>query len=114
MKKEPGFILLLFSTANQILYQSTWKGIEENDILLSFWSWPPLPQRDPQKESEHVSHSVAPQAPVHGILQARILEWVAISFSRAYPGLKPGLLIAGKFFTVWATREAPPQKEAAK
>ena len=29
--------------------------------------------------------TVARQAPVHGILQARILEWVAISFSRQGP-----------------------------
>jgi len=31
------------------------------------------------------------QALVHGILQARILEWVAISFSRGFsrPGIKP-------------------------
>ena len=31
---------------------------------------------------------------VHGILQARILEWVAIPFSRgsSNPGIKPGLL----------------------
>ena len=32
------------------------------------------------------------QATVHGILQARILEWVAISFSRDLPnpGIEPG------------------------
>ena len=32
-----------------------------------------------------------PGSPVHGILQARILEWVAISFSRgsSNPGIKP-------------------------
>ena len=32
-----------------------------------------------------------PGSSVHGILQARILEWVAIPFSRgySYPGLKP-------------------------
>ena len=43
---------------------------------------------------------------VHGILQARILEWVAISFSRGYSQLKDGTRvshIAGRFFTVWAT-----------
>ena len=39
---------------------------------------------------------------VHGILQARILEWVAISFSRDLP--HPGIecispALAGKFFT---------------
>ena len=46
---------------------------------------------------------------VHGILQARILEWVAIPFSRG--SSQPGdwtqvSCIAGGFFPVWATREA--------
>ena len=31
-----------------------------------------------------------PGSSIHGILQARILEWVAISFSRGSPGIKPG------------------------
>ena len=33
-----------------------------------------------------------PGSSVHGILQARILEWVAISFSRgsSYPEIEPG------------------------
>ena len=44
-----------------------------------------------------------------GILQARILKWVAILSSRA--SFQPGdqtqvSCIAGWFFTVWATREA--------
>ena len=42
-----------------------------------------------------------PGSSVHGILQARILEWVAISFSRDLPD--PGtwvFCIAGRFFTV--------------
>ena len=46
---------------------------------------------------------------VHGILKARILEWVAISFSRGiFPtqGSNPGLLHAGIFFTILATTEA--------
>ena len=35
-----------------------------------------------------------PGSSVHGILQARILEWVAIPFSRgsSQPGIKPGSL----------------------
>jgi len=35
-----------------------------------------------------------PSSSVHGIFQARILEWVAISFSMDLPdpGIKPGLL----------------------
>ena len=44
-----------------------------------------------------------------GILQARILEWVAMPSSRGY--LQPRdqtqvSCFAGKFFTNWATREA--------
>ena len=46
---------------------------------------------------------------VHGILQTRILEWVAILFSResSWPRDQTRVsCIAGRFFTVWATREA--------
>ena len=49
---------------------------------------------------------------VHGIFQARILEWTAICFSRdlPYPGIKPMSLtspaMAGGFFTIWTIREA--------
>ena len=46
---------------------------------------------------------------VHGTLQARILEWVAIPFSRAssQPRDRSQVsCIAGGFFTSWATREA--------
>ena len=46
---------------------------------------------------------------VHGILQARILEWVAFPFSRG-PSQPSDWTqvscIAGRFFTSWATREA--------
>ena len=48
--------------------------------------------------------TVACQAPLSmGILQARILEWVAISFSRDLPdpGTKPrSSALAGRFFTI--------------
>ena len=47
----------------------------------------------------------------HGILQARILEWVAIRFSRgsSWPRSWTHVsCIAGRFFTIWASREAPP------
>ena len=46
---------------------------------------------------------------VHGIVQARILEWVAISFSRGSSWLRDWTWvshIAGRRFMVWATREA--------
>ena len=46
---------------------------------------------------------------VHGIFQARILEWVAISFSSvsSQPRKQTWVsCIEGRFFTNWATREA--------
>jgi len=46
---------------------------------------------------------------VHGILQARILEWVAFPFSRVSSQLRDQTQvshIAGGFFTSGATREA--------
>ena len=50
-----------------------------------------------------------PGSSVHGILQARILEWVAIPFSRGSSWPRDWTrvsCIAGGFFTVWAPREA--------
>ena len=47
---------------------------------------------------------------VCGILQARILEWVAISSSRGSSQPRDQTWvshIAGSFFTIWATRQAP-------
>ena len=46
---------------------------------------------------------------VHGIFQARILEWVAISFSKGSSQPRDQTrvsCIVGRRFTVWATREA--------
>ena len=34
-----------------------------------------------------------PGSSVLGFLQARILEWIAVSFSRGSQGLNPGLLL---------------------
>ena len=51
-----------------------------------------------------------PVSSVRGILQARILEWVGILFSRG--SSEPSdwtwvSCIAGRFFTIWVTRVAP-------
>ena len=46
----------------------------------------------------------------HGILQAKIVEWVAVSFSRVFfqPRDQAQVThITSGFFTSWATREAP-------
>ena len=51
-----------------------------------------------------------PGSSVHGIFQAKILEWVAISFSRGSSltqGLNLPLLHCRQILYHWATREAP-------
>ena len=60
-----------------------------------------------------------PGSSVHGILQARIwiLEWVAIPFFTRSSWPRDWVqvfCIAGRFFTIWATREAPCLKEGYK
>ena len=50
-----------------------------------------------------------PGSSVHGILQARMLEWIAISFFRGSSWPRDWTRvssIAGRFFTIWATRKA--------
>ena len=50
-----------------------------------------------------------PGSSVHGILQTRILEWVTISFSRGSSWPRDWTrvsCVAGRYYTVWDTREA--------
>ena len=60
----------------------------------------------------------SPGCSVHGTLQARILEWVAVPFSMATSQPRDQTQvspIAGRFFTSWAIREAQyTRKSAAK
>ena len=63
---------------------------------------------------DHMDCSL-PCSSVCGILQARILEWVAMSSSRGFSQLRDQTqvsLIEGGFFTKWATREAQWQTAA--
>ena len=49
-----------------------------------------------------------PGSSIHGILQARLLEWVAILFCRGSSQARNQThisCIAGRLFTIWATRE---------
>ena len=77
-----------------------------------------------EKSESEVTHSFPtlcdpmdcrlPGSSVHGIFQARVLEWVAISFSRGSSQPRDWTQvshIAGRRFTVWATREATKKKE---
>ena len=55
----------------------------------------------------------SPGSSVHEIFPAKILEWVAISFSRGSSQPRDWTrdsCTAGRFFTDWATREAPTIK----
>ena len=49
-----------------------------------------------------------PGSSIHGIFQARIQEWVAISFSRTSSGSRDWTRVShtvGRHFTIWATRK---------
>ena len=53
-------------------------------------------------------HCSLPGSSIQIILQARILEWIAVPFSRGSPWPRDQTrvsCIAGRFFTVWVTRE---------
>ena len=81
-----------------ISFRTDWFGTSQNNIWTHFHG-----------TSESESCSVVSDSTVHGILQARILEWVAVPFSRgsSQPRDWTGVFcIAGGFFTNWAIREA--------
>ena len=55
-----------------------------------------------------------PVSSVHGILQAGILEWVVIPFSKRFSPSRDRtqvLCIAGRFFIIWVTREVGREPE---
>ena len=83
-------------------------NIEEISILSHCLKWSEVTQSC-QTLCDPVDCSL-PGSSLHGILQARVLEWVAISFSRgsSWPRDRtPVSHIAGRHFNLWATREAP-------
>ena len=87
-------------------------------ILLCFSGFQGLPAWV-VSESENVNHSVVSHSlwfplgsSVHGILQARILEWVTFPFSRGSSQPRDWNQVshvAGRFFTTRTTREGKPQ-----
>ena len=99
-------IFFIHSSTDELLYCFHVLTIMNNAVIASkcwfqfLWTY----------ESESESHSLwPPWTIVHGILQARILEWVAVPFSRG--SFQPRdwtqvSHIAGGFFTSWATGEA--------
>ena len=58
-----------------------------------------------------------PGSSIHGIFQAKVLEWVAISFSRGSSRPRDQTQVShiiGRCFNLWATREAPISKKMAE
>ena len=99
---------ILFSTKNNMHYQAMKKqggslnalsAFKWNIINYQWWEW----------VTECLTLCGPMNYAVHGILQARILEWVSVPFSRGSSQLRDLTQvshIAGVFFTSWATREA--------
>ena len=84
-------------THTQVDISSTWLKVKWSHLVVSDSLWP------------H-GHNLLGSS-VHGIFQARVLEWVAIFFSRgsSWPRDRTWVsCIAGRHFTIWATWEAPP------
>ena len=90
--------------------------------LYSLICWPTSPWSNLHYKTGHAAkllqscptlcnprNSSPPGSPIPGILQATILGWVAIPFARGSSqpsGWTQISCIAGRFFTVWAIREA--------
>ena len=98
----------------QSLWRTVWSFLKKLKIELPYDPTIPLLDICPVK----VKVKVAQLCPtlcnpidwiVHGILQARILEWIAFPFSRGSSkswDWTQVFCIAGRFFTNWAMREA--------
>ena len=85
---------------------NAWEKLQISSVITLLWS-PGAPA--PPALNVPMDCSL-PGSSGHGIFQARILEWVAMSFSRgsSQPRNWTGVsCIAGRFFTNWVTREAP-------
>ena len=123
-----------FSTISQVwcisrMVSGTAPGTSQAQTYPAVWFCPQQFLLDPQKSdavdirhphayliTSVVSNSLWPHgqpgSSVHGVLQARILEWIAMPSSRGSSWPRDGTCIScvfcieGGFFTHWATREA--------
>ena len=93
------------------LWKTAWSFQEIQDIEVSYDPAIPLmglgPENVTLKSLSHVCNTM--DYTVHGILQARTLEWVAFPFSRGSSQPRDQAqvsCIAGRFLTSWATKEA--------
>ena len=114
---------LIFIAACRILFSCgmwdlvPWPGIEPGPPALWAWNLSLWTARESESEvtqscpilCDPMDYSLSGSS-VRGIFQARVLEWIAISFSRGsfWPRNQTQVSrIVGRRFTVWATKEAP-------
>ena len=98
------WITLLYTWSYQNIVNQLWSEVKWSRSVVSDSLWP--------RELYN-----PPGSSVHGILQIRILEWAAISSSRRSSWPKDQTLVSsivGRFFTIWATREAAYNMGAPK
>ena len=86
------------------------------ELKNGFWAWR---QNESERTWKLLSHVqlFATVYIVHGILQPRILEWVAFPFSRGSSQPRDWTrisCIAGRFFTNWAIRESEMRRVEKK
>ena len=88
-----------------------WTELLHSKILysLSHWKWSESEVAQSCPTLCDLMDCNSPGSSVHGIFQARVLEWVAISFSRGSSRPRDRTQVSriiGRCFTIWATREA--------
>ena len=102
------------TSSSLLLVKTSWGVVFSNGVIRDFWhsvEFSSVPQScptlcDPMDCSP-------PSSSVHGILQARILEWVATAFSRGsswprdWTHVSCVSCIASWFLCHWATRGSP-------
>ena len=110
--------LMIWRFCAPLLHGSTWAAVEP----ISLGTWVSRMSRNPMPPGQKMKVLVAqscltlcdpmncspPGSSVHGILQAKTLEQVTIPFSKGSSLLRDRTRVsctAGRFFTVWATRE---------
>ena len=89
------FPVVMYACESWTIKKTEGQRIDSFELVLEKTSW------------DHMDCSL-PGFLVCGIFQARVLEWVAISFSRGSSQPRDWTWvsrIAGRHFTIWATRE---------
>ena len=123
MRPNFNFIVMIISSSSILLAANPTFPFEYNTISTKKWLTQNFFYRASQKSIFHESESEVAEScltlcdpmdrslsgsSIHGVFQARILEWVAVSFSRRSSWPRDWTqvsLIVGRCFSVWATRD---------